>query len=116
MMKLLLLLILSVCLLLLNIDIFAVTNISQVANNLTIPFLWAKSFLSAGSIALGVSFLVSGIFRFFRFRQNPQESPLSSVIILIILGIALLIIPLSYKFSKQLAQLTGAGETIAQEN
>lgn len=78
-------------------------GLGEVADNIRGPFEMARYFFNAGSYVLGIGFLIGSFFRFLKFRYNPQEAPLSSVIMLFLVGIAFILVPLSYQLSHYLA-------------
>jgi hypothetical protein len=81
-------------------------GLGAVADNIRGPFEVARYFFNAGSYVLGIGFLIGGFFRFLKFRYNPQEAPLSSVIVLFLVGVTFILIPLTYQLSHYLA-ITG---------
>jgi len=91
-------------------------SIGEVANNLERPISIIRHLFFIGAYILGAGFLVSAVFRYFRFRQNPQEAPFSSVIVLFLIGFALIIVPLTYRLSHRLAITEGMQNVIKQDN
>jgi hypothetical protein len=83
-----------------------------VANNMREPIDAARYVFNAGSYILGAGFLVGGFFRFMRFRQNPQEAPLGSVFALLVIGIILVALPLSYQLTHHFSVQGGMTDVI----
>jgi len=87
-------------------------GIGLVAGNMLAPIDMLRQMMNAASIILGLYMLTAAITRYFRFRQNPQESPISTVIMWGILGIVLIVIPLLHHFAVVAAVQTGAGDVV----
>lgn len=77
-------------------------SIGQVAGQLMEPVTILSNFIGNGSIIVGVMALFGALMRYMQHRVNPLASPISTVIILFILGIVLICLPFTYL-------LTGAG-------
>lgn len=75
-------------------------GIGQVASNLLVPVTVASSFLSGASIVIGVISLFSAFLRYMQHRINPLAQPISTVILLLLLGVILLLLPLVYKLTE----------------
>ncbi len=91
----------------------AAENIGDVAGNITVPIVVARYFFSGGSYVLGAGFFIAAFFRYMRFRQNPQESPIGMVIVLLLIAIGLVVLPFSYQLSNYLAVEHGAGDVVS---
>ena len=74
-----------------------------VAAQMTQPLDVARQAFNAGSLVLGIGFVISGVFKYLRYRHNPHEAPISSVVILFLVGLAFLAFPFAYDFSQYLA-------------
>lgn len=77
-------------------------GIGQFAEQLIEPVTILSSFISTGSFVVGIMLLVSALMRYMQYRVNPLASPMSTVIVLLVLGIMLVSLPFVYL-------LTGAG-------
>jgi len=70
------------------------TPINQVAANLAMgPVAIFLKFFYAACYITGAILLINGYAKFRHFRRNPQEMPLSTSLVYVILGIALMLIP-----------------------
>tara|TARA_B100000508_G_C11407508_1_gene251574 strand:- start:509 stop:886 length:378 start_codon:yes stop_codon:yes gene_type:complete len=92
------------------------TSMGTVAANLTTPISAVRYAFNAACYVLGAGFCVSTLFRYSRFRQNPQEAPFSSVITLLLIGVVLIILPLGYDLSHYWAANQGIGDVLPQQN
>ncbi len=77
-------------------------GIGQFAGQLIEPVTILSNFVSTGSFIVGVMVLISALMRYMQYRVNPLAVPLSTVIVLLLLGIMLVALPFVY-------MLTGAG-------
>jgi hypothetical protein len=75
------------------------SGIGGIAENMMEPVAVISDFVTNGALIIGVSFLFAAFFRFLQYRVNPLAAPLSTVIILFLLGVSLLLLPLAYKLS-----------------
>ena len=73
-----------------------------IAQSLIEPVSVISEFVASASIIIGISFLFGGFLRYLQYRINPMASPISTVVMLLIMGVVLVCLPLAYK-------LTGAG-------
>jgi len=71
-----------------------VTGLGDVAESLIAPVGLISNFISATAVAIGIACLFGALLRYHQFRINPVAAPISSVITLLVLGIALLCLPL----------------------
>lgn len=68
--------------------------IHQVAANIAMgPVAVFLNFFYTACYITGAILLINGYAKFRHFRRNPQEMPLSTSLVYIILGIALMLIP-----------------------
>src|SRR5579872_564418 len=74
-----------------------VSGIGDFATSLMEPVSILSGFINSGAIIIGFFFIFGSIVRYIQYRQNPLAVPLSNVVLLLILGIVLLLLPLSYK-------------------
>lgn len=88
------------------------TGIGEVAANMTTPISAVRYAFNAACYILGAGFLVATLFRYSRFRQNPQEAPMSSIITLLIIALVLIILPLSYDLSHYWATNQGIDDVL----
>jgi hypothetical protein len=73
------------------------SGLGAVANNLMDPVSVMTSFVIDGSQIAGIAFLFGAFIRYTKYRVNQLESPLSTVIVLFVIGLVLLGIPLVHK-------------------
>jgi len=66
---------------------------ADVLGNIAAPTVGLKKLMVVISYMFGVGFVVAGIMKYPKYRKNPSETPLSSPISLLLLGIALLLLP-----------------------
>lgn len=71
----------------------AATDLGGVAESLIAPVGLLYDFISAAAIIIGITCLFGAFLRYTQFRINSTAAPISSVITLLILGIALLCLP-----------------------
>lgn len=83
-----------------------VSGAGIVAHNLMEPVTILSNFIGSMSIVVGLTAVFASFLRYMQYRVNPLASPLSTVLLLLILGIVLLVLPLIYK-------LTSSGIPIA---
>lgn len=76
------------------------------------PLHFLRYMFNAASVLVGVFMVMTSVARFMRYRQNPQETSLSYVIVLFILGLSLAIAPLLYDLSTAASIHTGASDTV----
>jgi len=74
-----------------------VPSIGGFANEMMGPVSMLSDFIGTASIIVGISCLFASFLRFMQYRVNPLASPISTVVVLIILGIATLLLPFLYK-------------------
>jgi hypothetical protein len=72
----------------------------KVAENLMEPVSILANFIGSMSIIIGVSCLFASFLKFMQNRVNPLISPISTVIMLFIMGVVLLCLPLAYKLTE----------------
>src|SRR5688572_13054181 len=77
-------------------------DLGQVADNLLEPVSVLSNFIGSASIVLGISFLFAALLKYMQHRISPLEVPISTIVMLVIMGVVLLLLPLAYK-------LTGSG-------
>ncbi len=71
-------------------------GIGHFAGELVEPVTILSNFISTGSFIVGVMLLVSALMRYMQYRVNPLASPISTVIVLLVLGIMLVSLPFVY--------------------
>ncbi|HSW69456.1 MAG TPA: hypothetical protein VLI69_04795 [Gammaproteobacteria bacterium] len=69
------------------------------ANNLMEPVKVLASFLTGMALVIGLSCLFGAFVRYMQHRVNPLAHPISSVVVLFVLGVLLLLLPLIYKLT-----------------
>ncbi len=78
----------------------AAGGLGGIANNLMEPVAVVASFMVSVALIAGFTCLLAGFLRYMQHRANPLAHPISTVIILLVLGTMLLLLPLIYKFTE----------------
>jgi hypothetical protein len=78
----------------------------EIATNLQEPVTLLANFIGTAAIVIGSSFIFGAFVKYMRHRINPYEVPISTVVILLIMGILLLCLPLAYKLTESGFPLT----------
>jgi hypothetical protein len=71
-------------------------SIGKFATELMEPVGILSDFVSTTAFIIGFSCLFASFLRFMQYRVNPLASPISTVIVLFVLGIVLLCLPFTY--------------------
>ncbi len=71
-----------------------------VANNLLVPVTFGVNFVGSIALSLGICFIFAALIKYIRHRENPLAYPISTVVLLIIMGVLLLALPFSYKLTQ----------------
>lgn len=74
-------------------------SLGSIAENLLEPVSILADFVNGASLIIGVCLLFASFFRYMRHRVNPLAAPISTVVVLLILGIVLLFLPLAYELT-----------------
>ncbi len=77
-------------------------SFGDLANDMLGPVTVLSDFVGTASWIIGFSCLFASLFRYLQYRVNPLAAPISTVIVLLVLGILLLCLPFTYL-------LTGTG-------
>ncbi len=72
-------------------------GIGTIAANVTGNLSNIAKLITAGSYVAGMAFAVGAIAKFKQHKENPQQMPLSTPIVLLFIGIALIFIPAIFK-------------------
>jgi len=93
--------ILFCCLLFLPIGLFAANpaGIGRVASNMLDPVYVVSDFVSTAAIIIGGTCLFGSFLKYMQYRVNPLAAPLSTVIVLFLMGLVLVCLPLVYKLT-----------------
>jgi hypothetical protein len=73
-----------------------VVGIGKVASNILEPVLIVSDFVCSASIIIGVSSLFGALLKYMQHRVNPLAAPLSTVIVMLFVGIVLVALPFAY--------------------
>jgi hypothetical protein len=76
------------------------SGIGLVATNLMEPVTMLAYFVYSMSISVGICLVFGSFVKYMRHRQNPMAVPISTVIILFIMGAVLLCLPFIYKLTE----------------
>jgi RsiW-degrading membrane proteinase PrsW (M82 family) len=79
---------------------YAPTGIGQVANNLMDPVFMGANFIGSMAICIGLSFIMASFFKYMQYRRNPMATPISTVVLLLLMGVVLMLLPLAYKLTQ----------------
>src|ERR1700722_8487127 len=71
----------------------AVSGIGAIATNITGNLKAVAKLITAGSYVAGMAFAVGAVAKFKQHKDNPTQIPLSTPIVLLFVGIALIFIP-----------------------
>lgn len=71
----------------------AVSGIGEIASNITGNLKAVAKLITAGSYVAGMAFAVGAVAKFKQHKDNPTQIPLSTPIVLLFVGIALIFIP-----------------------
>lgn len=69
-------------------------GVGQFANEMVEPVGLVGKFITTASIMIGVGCLFGSFLRYSQYRVNPLAAPISSVIILLVLGLVSLALPM----------------------
>jgi len=72
-------------------------GIGGIAQNVTSNLTSIAKLITAGSYVAGMAFAVGAIAKFKQHKENPQQMPLSTPLVLLFIGIALIFIPAVFK-------------------
>lgn len=72
-------------------SVFAIT-LGEVANKAQQPMYMASSFLESSCVIIGFGFIAFAYANYRRYRINPYEIRLSSIIVELILGLVLILL------------------------
>lgn len=74
-----------------------------IADDMMEPLGLFGSFVNAGCLILGISFIFASLIKYIEHRRSPLMVPISTVVFLVIGGLALLLIPFfSYYYNQKL--------------
>ena|SRR5215208_4216001 len=76
------------------------SGIGGVALNLMDPVSIFSGFISTACLLLGGAFIFAGIIKYIEHRRSPLMVPISTVVFLLIAGIALVLLPLIYNWTE----------------
>ena len=77
-----------------------ITGIGKMAENILLPINIVSDFLCTASIIVGCCALFGAAMKYLQYRVNPLIAPLSTIIILLIVGVMLLCLPFVYKLTE----------------
>jgi hypothetical protein len=75
---------------------FKSLSLGSIADNMTEPMEIVSAFVSVGCLIVGVACIFASLVKYFEHRRSPLHVPLSTVIWLLIIGLALLALPFAY--------------------
>jgi len=71
-------------------------GLGLVAENLLEPVTILTDFVGTASIVIGVCSLFAAFLRYMQHRTNPMVAPMSTIVLLLVLGIVLVCLPFIY--------------------
>lgn len=75
---------------------FAMVSLGTIADNITEPIEIVSGFVSIGCLIVGVACMFAALVKYFEHCKSPLAVPISTVIWLVLIGIALLALPFAY--------------------
>lgn len=78
---------------------YSPAGVGLVAGNLIEPVSILSNFVGSGSIIIGMTALFGSLLKYMQHRVNPLVAPISTVILLLVIGIILVCLPLAYKLT-----------------
>jgi len=75
-------------------------GIGLVAGNMMAPVVVLSGFVSSACIIIGGTCLFASFLKYLQHRVNPLAVPISTVLVLFILGAVLVVLPLAYKVTE----------------
>ncbi len=75
------------------------TGIGQIAIGLMEPVGILTDFVSSASLIIGAAFIFSSIIRYRQHRVNPLAMPISTVILLFVMGVLLIVLPIAFRLT-----------------
>lgn len=77
--------------------VWAETGLGSVAESMVQgPLTIIMNFIDDACYVAGIIMLLVGFNKYLRYRQNPQETPISTPIVYVILGVAIILLPFVY--------------------
>lgn len=67
-------------------------NLGTIANNVTGSFQSIGQLLIAVAYVAGFAFVIFGVLKFKQHKDNPQQTPLGTPIVMVIVGVALIFV------------------------
>lgn len=78
--------------------VFSASNsIGDIAYQLVEPVSIVSDFIGTSSLIIGIMCVFASFLRYLQYRVNPLVAPMSTVIILLVLGLVLIGLPFIYK-------------------
>lgn len=74
-------------------------GIGGMAEHLLEPVSVVSDFIGTASIVVGAACLFGSVIRYTQYRVNPLAFPLSTVVVLFIIGVILVLLPFTYKLT-----------------
>lgn len=76
-----------------------IAGIGSVADNMLEPISILTDFVTTAALLIGAMFFFVAFVKYMQHRKNPLAVPINNVVFLVIFGILLIILPLSYKLT-----------------
>lgn len=86
-----------------TLSAFAMTDsgIGAMAGSMMEPLSILTDFVFSAAIIIGSSFLFAGLIKYKQHRDNPYFVPISTVVVLFVMGLILVFLPLTYRLVNQ---------------
>ncbi len=81
-------------------DSQSVVGIGDIAGNMMTAVVVVSQFLTGGSLVIGIICLLASFIRYLEHRSNPLAHPISTVIMLFVIGVALILLPFIYMLTE----------------
>lgn len=77
-------------------DALKPTGWGEVASNLMEPVTIVSNFVGTASFVVGVTCIFGAFLRYTQHRKNPLVAPMSTIVLLLVIGIVLIFLPFVY--------------------
>ncbi len=71
-------------------------GIGEIAENMLEPINIVSDFVGSASLIVGICALLAAFLKYMQHRVNPLVAPMSTIVVLVIIGIVLICLPFVY--------------------
>jgi len=75
----------------------SLTSLGDMADSFMQPLAIVSDFFSSAAMIIGASFLFAALIKYQQHRVNPLFVPIGTVVILVVMGVLLISLPLTYR-------------------